>query len=121
MAITVQEYTKSDGVVRTAFGKLSAADVSVDLPTSGVANDPLVIELGFAPKYVKVFNVTDGTFGEWYDGMAAGYYTLTVIAGDKTYVNTNAAFSVSGTTLSIELDTNDLITDNDLTVWEARG
>ena len=123
MAITVNTHNKSTGVVNHASGALTAADVSVDFPTSGVANDPLVIKLGFKPTYVKVMNVTDGVFGEWYEGMAAGFYQLTVIAGDKTYVNTNAAFSVDPTTgdLSIELDTNVLITDADLTVWEARG
>lgn len=122
MAITVNTHNKSTGVVHHASGALTAADVSVDFPTSGVANSPLVLTLGFVPTYFKLLNVTDGVSGEWYEGMTAGYYQLSVIAGDKTYVNTNAAFTVnSDGTVSIETDTNVLLTDADLTVWEARG
>ena len=122
MAITVNTHDKVSGPIHYATGSLSAADVSVDFPTSGVAGEPLVISLGFVPTYFKLWNVTDGVSGTWMKGFAAGYYELSVIAGDKTYVNTNAAFTV-GTdgTVSIETDTNVLITDGDLTVWEARG
>ena len=123
MAITVNTHDKVSGPIHYATGSLSAADVSVDFPTSGVAGEPLVISLGFVPTYFKLWNVTDGVSGTWMKGMAAGYYELSVIAGDKTYVNTNAAFTVHATdgTVSIETDTNVLITDNDLTVFEARG
>lgn len=50
----------------------------------------LTVTLGFRPKYVMVYNVTDATKWEKIDGMAASNSIKTVTAGTMTTDTTSA-------------------------------
>lgn len=107
------EHNKSDGVIKFASGARSGSRTAADFS----------IDLGFAPKYVKVTNLTDRVTGEWFAGEASGLdqtkELLTVAAGTRTYQS--AGISVSGNTVTVTVATAGLETDNDDVVWEARG
>lgn len=42
--------------------------------------------LGFKPRYVKVFSLTERVALEWYEGMTAGHALKTVAAGTRTHI-----------------------------------
>ncbi|MBT9176373.1 MAG: hypothetical protein DDT20_00686 [Firmicutes bacterium] len=121
MAITVNVRKPAGPVFNYASGALSAASVSANFPTSGVAGTPLILNLGFEPRYFKIQNTTSRVSHEWFEGMAAGFYLLETAAGTKTYVNTNASIVVFGSTVSLSTNINTALVDNELSVWEARG
>ena len=140
MTVTTNTQTKSHVAQQFASGVLLATDVSADLRTPAGSVDPVTgnilasedatqhtIRLGFVPRYFKLVNVSADSdapiTAEWYTGMAAGYYILTLANGTRTYVNTNDAIHVYPTTkcVTIAIDTNIVFTDSDLAVWEARA
>lgn len=79
------------------------------------------ITLGFAPKYIKVTNLTDRVSGEWYAESPAGTQLLTVAAGTRTYADTGIALSTDGNGFTVTVATAGLETDNDDVIWEAFG
>ena len=78
------------------------------------------IHLGFIPRYVKCFNITDGKLGkfEWWNGMAAGYALKTMIGttydaptvaasnGITLYAGTDAQGDSAGFTFGADSDMN---------------
>ena len=140
MTITTKSQANSAVMQQYATGVLLGSDVSADFRTPAgdieaatgnvlAAEDTtqFTIHLGFTPKYFKLVNVSADSdapiSAEWFDGMAAGYYMLTLGNGTRTYVNTNDAIHVYPTTqrVTIAIDTNIVFTDGDLAVWEARA
>ena len=89
------------------------------------------ITTGFAPKYIKVVNLTDRTEGEYWvdsnlDATSGNVLGLkTVAAGDKTYVDTGIAVETtegaSGRQFTVTVATASLETDNDDVVWMVWG
>jgi hypothetical protein len=97
----------SDGVVRGQRGSRTGTRVAGNF----------TITLGFAPKYVKVTNLTDRISGEWFAESPAGTQLLTVAAGTRTYADTG--ITVSADSFTVVVATAGLETDNDDVVWEA--
>jgi len=97
----------SDGVVRGQRGSRTGTRTAGNF----------TITLGFAPKYVKVTNLTDRISGEWFAESPAATQLLTVAAGTRTYAD--AGITVSGDAFSVVVATAGLETDNDDVVWEA--
>ena len=99
----------------------------------------LTLTLGFVPTYVKVQNVTEKIFWEWYAGMNHGDYLDTTAAGAQSLetddvftvsVETRAGASVSQMNPSADTSPSGkvLITFSDLSfsnsdtlVWVAEG
>lgn len=80
----------------------------------------IAVALGFTPRYVKVQNNTSGDYMEWYEGMAAASATkLTGATGVITLITSNG-ITVSGGTLTIGLDT-DVNVINEQLSWIAIG
>lgn len=80
----------------------------------------IALALGFTPRYVKVVNNTSGDIFEWFEGMAAASATkVTGATGVVTLVTSNG-ITVSGTTLTIGLDT-DVNVINEQLSWIAIG
>lgn len=94
----------------------------------------LTINLGFVPKYINIFDATQGTEISWFDGMAAGNYIYAASAG-TTALETDSALVVnSGTTgtspvtfepaASIVLTLTGLtfaVSNNDSVFWTIEG
>lgn len=81
------------------------------------------ITLGFAPKYIKVVNLTDRVQAEYFVNSALdagnnGKGLLRVAAGTTTYADVGIA--VSGKTFTVTVATAGLETDDDDVIWEAR-
>jgi len=79
------------------------------------------ITLGFAPKFIKVTNLTDRISGEWYAESPADTQLLTVAAGTRTYEDTGIALNADGNGFTVTVATADLETDDDDVIWEAFG
>lgn len=89
------------------------------------------ITLGFAPKYIRVINLTDRVEAEYFvdsnlDSTSSNVFALkTVAAGTRTYED--AGFTVlttegaSGRQFTIDVSDASLETDNDDVVWIAYG
>lgn len=60
--------------------------IVVDAGGSGVG---LVLSLGFIPRYIELWNVTDAASHEWFDPMPAASAKKTVTAGTLTYIVAN--------------------------------
>lgn len=86
-------FTQSNGpnaAERPAFatGRIT---MSADAIT---ATDYLVQTLGFTPRYIRFWNVTDRISIEWYEGMAADTCLKTAAAGTQTLETTNKGLTV---------------------------
>lgn len=55
---------------------------------------------GYAPRVVKLVNLTDRITHEWYEGMTSGYSLKTVAAGTRT-LETSGCIAVSGATITL--------------------
>lgn len=82
------------------------------------------ITLGFAPKKVRVVNLTDRVEAIHYvnallDGGSNAKSLLSVAAGTMTYEA--AGIAVSGKSFTVTVATKGLQTDNDDVFWEAWG
>ena len=95
---------RTDGVVRYADGT-----------TTGAA-EAVVVTLGFTPRHVKVFNLSDAMVWEKVAGMSAAQTIKTVTAGTTT-TDTGSAivFDENGFTMSATVATT-----GDALVWYAR-
>ena len=77
------------------------------------------ITTGFQPRYVKVENVDDRNFLEWYDGQAAAEAQKQLAAGTRTNITTlGITVSASGFTVGLDTDVN--VTSKQLR-WIAIG
>lgn len=80
MALTTNSQTNSNGVACIAVGKLV---------TDATAATAVTVTLGFAPRYIRLVNLTDRITEEWFEGMAAASSLHTVPAGTMTLETTN--------------------------------
>ena len=64
--------------------------------TSITTTDYTQIDTGFEPRYICLENVTDRVKVEWYKGMAANTWILTVAAGTRTLDTTASAIVSTG-------------------------
>jgi hypothetical protein len=62
---------------------------------TSVAGDPVQINCGFRPLYVRVFNDTDGVKWEWQWGMAATHSFETTNTGPVSSIDTTSAIVVN--------------------------
>lgn len=89
------------------------------------------ITLGFAPKYIRVVNLTDRVEAEYWvdsnlDSVSSNVYGLkSVAAGDKTYADVGITVltteGTSGRQFTVDVSDAGLETDNDDVVWMAFG
>lgn len=109
MALTsTQHYSSVKNFARgTRSGTRTAADFT--------------ITLGFAPKYIKVSNLTDRISAEWFLGTDTTKQLLTVSAGTRTFEASGIALNSDGNGFTVTVATKSLETDNDDVVWEAFG
>lgn len=106
MALASTQYN-ADGVRRFAQGSRTGTRTAADFS----------VNLGFAPSYVKVINLTDRVAAEWFKDGDNSKQLLTVAAGTVTYEASGIA--VSGNTVTVTVATKGLETDNDDVVWMA--
>lgn len=65
------------------------------------------IDLGYAPRYICIENVTSGDKMEWYEGMADASAVKTVAAGTRTIITSlGLTPSNKGFTVGLDLDVN---------------
>ena len=89
------------------------------------------ITVGFAPKKIRVINLTDRTSAEYWvdsglDSVSSNVKCLKVVAaGTATYEDCGVTIltteGTSGRQFSIDISDADLETDDDDVVWEAYG
>lgn len=89
------------------------------------------ITLGFAPKYIRVINLTDRIEAEYFvdsnlDATSGNVYALKTVAnGTRTYedcgVTVTSSEGASGRQFQVDVSDATLETDNDDTVWIAFG
>lgn len=77
------------------------------------------ITCGFQPRYVRIMNETSGDMEEWYEGMTAAHAIKQVAAGTRAAITTKG-ITVSATGFTIGLDTDILVTSEQLS-WVAIG
>jgi len=97
MALTTNTKSQTSGVCNVTHGQLV---------TDGGTAAALTIYTGFAPRYIKLVNITAGTQYEWYEGMAnancmkevtAGTYALDTSSGPT--INADGSFTFPATTI----------------------
>lgn len=65
--------------------------------TGLTAADYIVQSLGFTPRYIRFWNVTDRICVEWFEGMAADTCLKTAANGTQTLETTNKGLTVCDT------------------------
>jgi hypothetical protein len=60
MSLIISTQSNAEGISNSAMGQMV---------TDAVAAAAQTVTLGFAPRYIKFVNLTDGITDEWYDGM----------------------------------------------------
>lgn len=118
MALTTTVYN-AGAVAQRAQGSFSGTYTAADQ----------TFDLGFQVKYFRIINVTDGLVQEWWDGMNLGDYLETVrtdagTTSHNTLETDNSIEVNSGGVpgrIFIDISVANIITDNDLVVWEAYG
>lgn len=113
---TAASVVKTDGVVRSASGKIT-------FPADAItAADSISIECGFAPKYVEFVNATDRIKVEYYNGMADNTCLKTAAAGTVTLETTNGGVTVSGNSFAVTQNaTLAVIAASKVCYWRAVG
>lgn len=115
MALTSNQ-ENGDGVIRRAWGTRTG--------TRTAAN--FTITLGFAPKRIRVINLTDGVVAEHFvdsnlDGGSNAKSLLTQNHDTAQRSYADAGITVSGRTFSVVVATAGLETDDDDVYWEAEA
>ncbi|HUD11673.1 MAG TPA: hypothetical protein VMS08_04650 [Candidatus Saccharimonadia bacterium] len=67
---------------------------------TGDGSGSILVNVGFTPTYVKIWDVTDATIYEWVQGLPATDSIKVVTAGTTT-VDTNTAVATNGVTSTI--------------------
>jgi hypothetical protein len=71
--------------------------------------------VGFRPRIVRVVNETSRDMMEWFEGMTNAHGVKTVAAGTRTKVTSNG-ITVSATGFTVGLDTDVLVTNEQLRI-----
>lgn len=87
MALTTNAQSNSNGVNNMAVGRIAT--------DAGAAADT-TIQLGFVPRVVRFYNLTDRTLDEWFEGMAAFSSWHQIAAGTTTLETTNGISVTAG-------------------------
>ena len=85
-----------------------------------------IINVGFAPRMVKIYNMTDAITWEWCEGMAATITLKTLAAGTQT-ADTNSAIvcatltNILSGTPAVKLLAAQAVPNTKLIVWAVWG
>ena len=88
MSLIISTQSNAEGVANSAVGQIV---------TDAVAAAAQTFTLGFAPRYIKFCNLTDGITDEWYDGMYESQIMVNLrginakLDADGTVTDTNYA------------------------------
>jgi hypothetical protein len=85
----ITPYSQSAGIVNAAAGAYT-----------GDGSGSILVNVGFTPRRVKVFDITDATTYEWVEGMPATNSFKVVTAGTMT-VDTNSAVVTNGAIVTV--------------------
>lgn len=86
-------YTQSNGPNNDTPRNFATGRIT--MPADAItATDYIVQHLGFTPKYIRFWNVTDRISIEWFEGMAADTCLKTAAAGTQTLETTNKGIAV---------------------------
>jgi len=120
MALTSTDIIKSEPP-RFACGSRTGTRTAADF----------IITLGFAPKKIRVVNLTDRVEAEYWvdsdlDATSGNVYGLVTVAnGTRTYavngISVETTEGASGRQFAVDVSVADLETANDDVVWEAWG
>ena len=92
MAInTTYTQNGNTGAVDSRAPKVGRLTLGADSIT---AADFLQQEVGFTPRYIRVWNVTDRVSIEWFEGMAANTALKTAAAGTQTLETSNGGITI---------------------------
>lgn len=108
MAFSTNTQSNSNGTTNRACGVLVT-----DATTAAAAT----ITLGFAPRTVRLHNLTDRISDEWIEGMASASSLHTIAAGTRTLEATNG-IAVAGSTFTLTAVT---LVASKTYAWEAIG
>jgi hypothetical protein len=115
MALTTNTQTQAAGVLNYATGYV-VTDAAAAVNTTFV--------VGFTPRSIRVYNVTDGISDEWFAGMANGSALHTVAAGTRTLAASPTGITVGtaagGDAGSFTIPAA-LIPASKTLIWEAQG
>lgn len=96
-----------------ALGQLSTGRI---LDTGTVAAFP--VTLGFKPRVVRVYNLTDSTMIEWFEGMADASAVKTLLNGTRALITSNGiTMAADGFVIGLDTDVN--VTNKQL-AWVAQ-
>ncbi len=108
MALTTDTKKFSGGVVNHVVGRV--------VTDAGAAADT-TFNVGFKPRIVRFYNITDSISYEWFDGMADASAQKTVLAGTRS-LNTTEGVTQSETGFMIKAAA---ILAGKTFAWEAIG
>lgn len=108
MALATTQFTDG-GVKNSSSGSRTGTRVAADFE----------IVLGFAPRRIKVTNLTDRVSGEWFAESPSTTQLLTVAAGTRTYADAGISLNAEGNGFMVDVSVAGLETDDDDVVWEA--
>lgn len=86
-------FTQTTGPNGIQTPKVSTGRITMPA-TSITTTDFLVQTIGFTPRYVRFWNVTDQISIEWFEGMAANTCLKTAANGTQTLETTNGGITV---------------------------
>lgn len=104
MAVT-QSSTQSNGVVNRYVARYLEDDTAA----------AFTLDVGFTPRSVRVINLTSRHEMEWFEGMDDASALKTVAAGTRTLITSNG-ITVSGTNVTVGLDTDVVVADEQLQI-----
>lgn len=104
MAVT-QSSTQSNGVVNRYVARYLEDETAA----------AFTLDIGFTPRSVRVINLTSRDEMEWFEGMDDASALKTVAAGTRTLITSNG-ITVSGTNVTVGLDTDVVVVDEQLQI-----
>lgn len=107
-ALTTNTQSNAQGIVNIANG---------NVVTDAAAASAITFTLGFAPRIVRIHNMTDRISDEWFEGMASASSLHTVALGTRTLELVNGV-AVSGNTFTLTAVT---MLASKAFSWEALG
>lgn len=109
MALTTNTSTQEMGITNRAVGRVV---------TDGGAAADTTFTVGFIPRTVRFYNITDRIIDEWFEGMAAYSSVHHVAAGTITLETTNGISVGTDGTFTVKAAT---IVASKTFAWEAIG
>lgn len=104
MAVT-QSSTQSNGVVNRYVARYLEDETAA----------AFTLDIGFTPRSVRVINLTSRDEMEWFEGMDDASALKTVAAGTRSLITSNG-ITVSGTNVTVGLDTDVVVVDEQLQI-----